>query len=213
MQFTGADETGWILYASVPASFGQLGFSFWNWQECCSWTHRWCRFVNACLARHRRSCPSKPILSCLLTACIAAEALQVPVWIIASDFYLMMLARPRFDTWNTLSRNEERCARACEIGLRVTLAVKGDGRPASVLPRSSRPSGNVREWRAHVRAPALAKQIATNFNCLCIHLLTPNALQPHPPILLSSPAQMKEREAGDGAREEAGIITYFSGPL
>lgn len=114
---------------------------------------------------------------------------------------------------NTLSRNEERCARACEIGLRVTLAVKGDGRPASVLPRSSRPSGNVRESRAHVRAPALAKQIATNFNCLCIHLLTPNALQPHPPILLSSPAQMKEREAGDGAREEAGIITYFSGPL
>lgn len=114
---------------------------------------------------------------------------------------------------NTLSRNEERCARACGIGLRVTLAVKGDGRTASVLPRSSRPSGNVRGSRAYVRAPVLAKQIATNFNCLCIHLLTPNALQPHPPFLLSSPAQMKEREAGNGGREEASIITYFSGPL
>lgn len=152
-----------------------------------------------------------------LKAYVAVEVLQVPAWVITSDFYLhdasqQERTRPWFDAWSTVGWNEERCSGAREIGLRVTLAVKGDGRPASVLPLSSRPSGSAQALY-NVCAPALAKQIATNFNCLCIHLLTPNALQPHPPIPLSSPAQMKEREAGDGGREKASIITYFSGLL
>lgn len=145
-------------------------------------------------------------------AFVAVEVLQVPAWVITSDFYLHDASQQErtqswFGVWSTAGWNKAR-----KIGLRVTLAVKGDGRPASVLPLSFWPSGSAQALY-NVCAPALAKQIATNFNCLCIHLLTPNALQPHPPIPLSSPAQMKEREAGDGGREKASIITYFSGPL
>lgn len=145
-------------------------------------------------------------------AFVAVEVLQVPAWVITSDFYLHDTSQQErtqswFGAWSTAGWNEAR-----KIGLIVTLAVKGDGRPASVLPLSSWPSGSAQALY-NVCAPALAKQIATNFNCLCIHLLTPNALQPHPPIPLSSPAQMKEREAGDGGGEKASIITYFSGLL
>jgi len=145
-------------------------------------------------------------------AFVAVEVLQVTAWVITSDFYLhdtsqIERAQSWIGAWSTAGWNE-----GCKIGLRVTLAVKGDGRPASILPLSSWPSGSAQALY-NVCVPALAKQIATNFNCLCIHLLTPNALQPHPPILLSSPAQMKEREARDGGREKASIITYFSGLL
>ncbi len=76
-------------------------------------------------------------------AFVAVEVLKVPAWVITSDFYLHDASQQErtqswFGAWSTAGWNEAR-----KIGLRVTLAVKGDGRPASVLPLSSWPSGSV----------------------------------------------------------------------
>ncbi len=139
------------------------------------------------------------------------EVLQVPAWVITSDFYLhdtSQLERTQSWFWHV---KHSVLKRGTQDWIKSTLALKGDGRPASVLPLSSWPSGSA--WALYkVCAPALAKQIATNFNCLCIHLLTPNALQPHPPIPLPRPRKWKsERREMEGERRRAYYL--FSGLL